>query len=106
MKKFLVIFGLVIFGQIMSTAQVKVSKNQTDTDLELRAYTVRLYLVQKLPVMNNSLMPWIAAVVYHKYPTSWSEIELLVSVPEFARRRGYRICKDCPLEVLPIYALD
>jgi hypothetical protein len=102
MKKLLVIFGLVIFGQLVSSAQKVVRSVEPPTDLEYRPYAVRLYAVQKLPVMNPALMRWEATVVWHKYPTDWAEIEHLVVLPEFMRRRGYRICKDCPLEVIPI----
>ena len=104
MKKLFVIFCFVIFGQVLSTAQ-KVARSvdrPTPTDLEYRAYAVRLYAVQKLPVVNPALLPWEATVVWHKYPTDWAEIEQLVTLPDFLRRRGYRICKDCPLEVLLI----
>jgi hypothetical protein len=102
MKKLLVIFGLVIFGQVLSNAQKVIRSVEPPTDLEYRPYAVRLYAVQKLPVVNPALMRWEATVVWHKYPTDWAEIEHLVVLPEFMRRRGYRICKDCPLEILPI----
>jgi len=105
MKKFLVIFGLVIFGQLSSNAQKVIRNVEPPTELEYRPYAVRLYAVQKLPVMNPALLRWEATVVWHKYPTDWSEIEQLVTLPDFLRRRGYRICKDCPLEVLLIKPL-
>ena len=104
MKKLLVIICLVIFGQILSNAQ-KIARTldaPQGKDLEYRPYSVRLYAVQKLPVVNPALMRWEATVVWHKYPTDWAEIEHLVTLPEFMRRRGYRICKDCPLEILTI----
>jgi len=105
MRTLLVIFGLVIFGQVLSNAQKVMRSVEPPTDLKYRPYAVRLYAVQKLPVVNNALMRWEATVVWHKYPTDWSEIEQLVTLPDFLRRRGYRICKDCPLEVLLIKPL-
>lgn len=104
MQKLVLIVLLICFGQITSNAQ-KIARTldaPQGKDLEYRPYSVRLYAVQKLPVVNPALMRWEATVVWHKYPTDWAEIEHLVILPEFMRRRGYRICKDCPLEVIPI----
>ncbi len=104
MQKLVLIVLLICFGQITSNAQ-KIARTldaPQGKDLEYRPYSVRLYAVQKLPVVNPALMRWEATVVWHKYPTDWAEIEHLVVLPEFMRRRGYRICKDCPLEVIPI----
>ena len=104
MKKLFVIFCLVIFGQVLSNAQ-KIARTldaPQGKDLEYRPYSVRLYAVQKLPVVNPALMRWEATVVWHKYPTDWAEIEHLVTLPPFIRKRGYKICKDCPLEVIEI----
>jgi hypothetical protein len=74
-------------------------------ELVYKPYAVRLYLVHRLPVPNPALLKWDATVVWHKYPTDWSEIDQLVTLPDFIRRRGYKICKDCPLEVLEIRPL-
>jgi hypothetical protein len=98
----LVIIAIFCVGVLTSNAQKVIRSVEPPTDLEYRPYAVRLYAVQKLPVVNNALMRWEATVVWHKYPTDWAEIEHLVVLPEFMRRRGYRICKDCPLEILPI----
>ena len=105
MKKLLVIFGLVIFGQLLSNAQKVIRNIEPLTELEYRPYAVRLYAVQKLPVVNNALMRWEATVVWHKYPTECTEIDQLVTLPPFIRKRGYKICKDCPLEVVEILPL-
>jgi hypothetical protein len=102
MQKLVLIVLLICFGQVLSNAQKVIRSVEPPTELEYRPYAVRLYAVQKLPVVNNALMRWEATVVWHKYPTDWAEIEHLVVLPEFMRRRGYRICKDCPLEILPI----
>jgi hypothetical protein len=102
MQKLVLIVLLICFGQVLSSAQKVIRSVEPPTGLEYRPYAVRLYAVQKLPVVNPALMRWEATVVWHKYPTDWAEIEHLVVLPEFMRRRGYRICKDCPLEVLPI----
>lgn len=102
MQKLVLIVLLICFGQVLSNAQKVIRSVEPHTGLEYRPYAVRLYAVQKLPVMNPALMRWEATVVWHKYPTDWAEIEHLVVLPEFMRRRGYRICKDCPLEVIPI----
>jgi hypothetical protein len=102
MQKLVLIVLLICFGQVLSNAQKVIRSVEPPTGLEYRPYAVRLYAVQKLPVVNNALMRWEATVVWHKYPTVWAEIEHLVVLPEFMRRRGYRICKDCPLEVIPI----
>lgn len=102
MQKLVLIVLLICFGQVLSNAQKVIRSVEPPTDLEYRPYAVRLYAVQKLPVVNNALLRWEATVVWHKYPTDWAEIEHLVVLPEFMRRRGYRICKDCPLEILPI----
>jgi hypothetical protein len=102
MKRLALIVLLICFGQVLSNAQKVIRSVEPPTELEYRPYAVRLYAVQKLPVVNPALMRWEATVVWHKYPTDWAEIEHLVVLPEFMRRRGYRICKDCPLEVIPI----
>jgi hypothetical protein len=102
MQKLVLIVLLICFGQVLSNAQKVIRSVEPPAELEYRPYAVRLYAVQKLPVVNPALMRWEATVVWHKYPTDWAEIEHLVVLPEFMRRRGYRICKDCPLEVIPI----
>jgi hypothetical protein len=84
----------------LASAQVK-GQDHTP-DVVFKPYAVRLYLVHKLPVPNPALLRWESTVVWHKYPTDWTEIDQLVTLPDFIRRRGYKICKDCPLEVVEI----
>jgi hypothetical protein len=85
---------------LMATAQRKGEGHVPE--LVFKPYAVRLYLVHFLPTVNPALLKWETTVVWHKYPTDWTEIEQLVVLPAFIKRRNYRICKDCPLEVVPI----
>lgn len=93
---------IAIFGLFLSTAIAQKRITPPTDNVEFRAYSVRLYLVHFLPTVNPALLRWETTVVWHKYPTDWTEIEYLVTLPAFIKRRNYRICKDCPLEVVPI----
>lgn len=68
----------------------------------IRAYGVKMYLVQRLPVVNNALLPFETTVFANKYPTDINYVETLFQLPEFIRKRGYKVCKDCPFQVVPI----
>jgi hypothetical protein len=96
--KYLITFLFCAIG-LMATAQ---RVHEPKDDITFKPYAVRLYLVHKLPVPNPALLRWESTVVWHKYPTEWTEIDQLVTLPDFIRRRGYKICKDCPLEVVEI----
>jgi len=65
-------------------------------ELVFKPYAVRLYLVHKLPVPNPALLKWESTVVWHKYPTDWTEIDQLVTLPDFIRRRGLQDLQGLP----------
>jgi hypothetical protein len=92
--KYIITFLFCIIT-LLASAQVK-------QEYDIRAYSVKLYLVHFLPTVNPALLRWETTVFYHKYPTGLEDIEKLVVLPQFIKRRNYRICKDCPLEIMLI----
>jgi hypothetical protein len=102
MKYFLITILSLVLTNGYAQKRIETQKDPVKQDLDFRPYAVRLYLVHFLPTVNPALLKWETTVVWHKYPTDWTEIEQLVVLPAFIKRRNYRICKDCPLEVVPI----